>query len=64
MRKCKFKNIVILDFIITLILCIMSFLSEFYEQFIAILLISFFSRFVFGYLFFSIEEDLKEEKQK
>lgn len=49
MIKTTLKQFTIIDFIITLILCAMSFVSGFAKQLIIIFLLSFYSRFILNY---------------
>lgn len=53
----KFKSMFLIDFIITILLSGMSFLSDFPAQLITIFLLAFMLRTITAFLFFSKEEN-------
>ena len=54
-RICRLKRVTLFDFIFTLVLCGISFLSDFASQLVGIFLLAFFTRFIFNYFLFSRE---------
>lgn len=60
--KLKLIHATITDLVFTLILCAMSFYSDFVKELITIFLLSFYTRFIFNYYF--SKEEIHSSKQK